>query len=327
MYLQVAKEHPKSKEAPEADFGTLLSLLQEKKYDSFIARVEAFVKRYPQHPLAGQALMQLGDVYQQSRMGEKAVRTYRELILLYPNSELAEGAQFRLALLFKQERKWTEAIEELEKFIRNHPKSHLFVEANVEMGDIYLFLKDYAKALERYERVMQSHPQQPLVKKVYLGIEEAYRNLGKNEEAEKIMKELVGRFAQDEIRFEGHLRLGLLYLAQKRFGDASSALSMAIRSPEERVASQAQFKLGEAYLGVENKELALLQFSRVVYLYPQQPEVIEEALLKLGTLYIEEKKFSEAKQVYQKLLEKTNRKDRQEVAMKMLDQIEQGMVR
>ena len=54
---------------------------------------------------------------------------------------------------------------------------------------------------------------------------------------------------------------------------------------------------------------------------------MEEALLKLGTLYIEEKKFSEARQIYQKLLEKTTRKDRREVAMRMLDQINQGIVR
>jgi TolA-binding protein len=121
--------------------------------------------------------------------------------------------------------------------------------------------------------------------------------------------------------------LGLLYLMQKRFGEAISAFSMAIRSPEELVASQAQFKLGEAYLGAENKELALLQFLKVVYLYPHQSQVMEEALLKLGTLYIEEKKFSEAKQVYRKLLEKTKREDRREVAKRMLDQIDQGIVR
>jgi TolA-binding protein len=86
-------------------------------------------------------------------------------------------------------------------------------------------------------------------------------------------------------------------------------------------------KLGEAYLGSENRELALLQFSRVVYLYPHRSEVMEEALLKLGTLYMEEKKFTEAKQVYQKLLQKSRREDRREVAKKMLDQIQQGMVR
>jgi TolA-binding protein len=103
--------------------------------------------------------------------------------------------------------------------------------------------------------------------------------------------------------------------------------SMATRSPEEVVASQAQFKLGEAYLGNANKEQAILQFSRVVYLYPHHSEVMEEALLKLGLLYMEEKKFSEARQVYRKLLEKTKRVERREVAKKMLDQIGQGIVR
>jgi TolA-binding protein len=326
-YLRVVKEYSKSKEAPEADYGILLSFLQEKKYDSFIPRVGTFLKLYPQHPLASQVLVQLGNYYQQSRMGEKAVKTFQELLRLYPQSEWAEEAQFRIALFFKMEKKWTEAIEEMEKFIRQYPKSHLLVETYSEAGDIYLLIKNYPKALERYEWVMKNHPQHSLAKKVYLGMENGYRSLGKVEEAEKILRELVTKFQNDDIRFEGHLRLGLLYLMQKRFGEALSNLSIAIRSPEESVASQAQFKLGEAYLGNENKEQAILQFSRVVYLYPHQSELLEEALLKLGLLYMEEKKFSEARQVYRKLLEKTRREDRREVAKKMLDQINQGVVR
>jgi TolA-binding protein len=121
--------------------------------------------------------------------------------------------------------------------------------------------------------------------------------------------------------------LGLLFLSQKKFGDAISVLSVAIQSPEEGIASQAQLKLGEAHLGAENKEQALVQFSRVVYLYPHRPEVMEEALLKLGVLYLEEKKFAEAKQVYQKLLSKTKREDRKALAKKMIDQIQKGTPR
>jgi tol-pal system protein YbgF len=326
-YLQVVKAYPKSKEAPEADFGILLCLLQEKKYDSFVSRVETFVKRYPQHALASQALMQLGNYYQQERMKEKAVKAYRELIGLYPYSEWAEEAQFRIALLFMQERRWAEAIEEMDKVIHHFPKGHLFVEAHVELGGLYLLLKDYPKAIERYEWVMKNHPRHSSAKKAYLGTEEGYRSLGKMDQAEKILKELVGSFSQEDIQFEGQLRLGTLYLSQKKFGEAVAALSVAIRSPEERVASEAQFKLGEAYMDAGNRESALIQFSKVVYLYPHYPDMMEEALLKLGALYMEEKKVSEARQVYRKLLERSKREDRREVAKKMLDQMDKGNIR
>jgi TolA-binding protein len=94
---------------------------------------------------------------------------------------------------------------------------------------------------------------------------------------------------------------------QKRYEDAVSVLSQALRSPEERVASQAQYRLGEAYLGVENKEMAILQFSKAVYLYPHLPEIMEESLIKLGSLYMEQKKTVEAKQVYRKLEETKGR--------------------
>jgi hypothetical protein len=50
----------------------------------------------------------------------------------------------------------------------------------------------------------------------------------------------------------------------------------------------------------------------------------EEALLRLGNLYLEEKKISEARQVYRKLLEKSKREDRKEVARRMLDQMDKG---
>jgi TolA-binding protein len=138
---------------------------------------------------------------------------------------------------------------------------------------------------------------------------------------------LVSSFPQDDIQFEGQLRLGILYLTQKKFGEAVAALSTAVRSPEERVASEAQYKLGEAYLEAGNRESALIQFSKVVYLYPHHSNLMEEALLKLGTLYIEEKKISEARQVYRKLLEKSKREDRREVAKKMLDQMDKGNIR
>jgi len=174
---------------------------------------------------------------------------------------------------------------------------------------------------------MKNHPQHPLTKRVYLRMEEGYRSLGKMDQAEKILKELVNNFPQDYIQFEGQLRLGMLYLVQKKFGEAVAVLSAAVRSPEEKVASQAQFKLGEAYLEAGNRESALLQFSTVVYLYPHQSEIMEDALLKLGTLYLEEKKMVEAGQVYRKLLDKSRREDRRAVARKMLNQISQENIR
>jgi TolA-binding protein len=321
------KEFPDAKEAPEAEFGCFLSFYQDKKYDTFVTRGEAFLKRYPQHPLANQVLLQLGEYYQQHRLRDKAIRAYRELIQLGPQREGADEAQYRIALLFKQERRWTEAVVEMEKFLKQNPKSRLFVEGQVELGDLYFVLKDYSKALERYEWTIQNYPHHPLVKRAYLGVEEGYEHSGKTEQAEKVLKEMISRFPQDDLRFEANLRLGFLYLSQKKTGEAIPALTVAARSPDERIASQAQFKLGEAYWEGGNKDAALLQFSKVVYLYPQRPEVMEEALLKLGTFYLEGNRLSEARQIYQKLLEKTKRDDRREMAQKILDQIERGTAR
>jgi len=321
----VVKEFPKSREAPEADFGILLCLQEEKKYEAFVSQGEVILKRYPQHPMASQALMQLADYYAQNQMKEKALKTYRELNQQYPNSEWSAEAHLRTALLLRQEKRWKEATEEVEQIIKEHPKSHLFVEASVELGELYLLQKEYGKAVERFEKLVEAFPKHPLTPKAYLGLEEGYRALRNDLQAEKILKELLEKFPQSEVRFESHLRLGRCYLEEKKFGEAIPAFSNALQSPDERVSSEAQFGLGEAYWGAGNRESAILQFSKVVYLYPHRSEVLEESLLKLGALYVEEGKPSEAKKVYRKLLEKTKREDRRDVAKRMLDQLEKGM--
>jgi TolA-binding protein len=258
-------------------------------------------------------------------MKEKALKTYRELNQQYPNSEWSAEAGLRTALLLRQEKRWNEATEELERFIKGYPKSHLFVEASLELGELYLLQKEYGKAAERFEKLVEAFPKHPLIPRAYLGLEEGYRALRKDLQAERILKELLEKFPQNDARFESYLRLGRGYLGEKKFGEAIPAFSNALQSPDERVASEAQFRLGEAYWGTGNRESAILQFSKVVYLYPHRSELLEESLLKLGALYVEEGKPSEAKKVYQKLIEKTKREDRRDVAKRMLDQLEKEM--
>jgi TolA-binding protein len=326
-YSSLVKDFPKSKEAPEADYGILLCLQQEKKYDAFVSRVATFLKKYPRHALAGQALVDLGSYYEQHGSREKALKSYRELVQQGSHSELSEQAQFRIVLLFKAEKKWNEVFEEVERFLKLYPKSVRTAEVQVEAGELYLLLKDFTKAVERFERALQAHPQNTEMKKIYVGLGEGYRSLGKLDQAEKAFRDLIARFPNDDIAYEGQLKLGLLLLNQKKSGDATAAFSAAGRSPEERVASQAQFKLGEAYQEMGSRDQAIVQFSKIVYLYPHLAELAEEALLKLGTLYLQEKKVFEAKQAYRKLLEKTKREDRRERAKKALDQIEKGSIR
>jgi TolA-binding protein len=225
----------------------------------------------------------------------------------------------------REEKRWNEATEGLERFIKGYPKSHLFVEASLELGELYLLQKEYGKAVDRFEKLIEGFPKHLLIPKAYLELEEGYRALNSDLQAEKILKELLEKFPQNEVRCEAHLRLGRGYLNEKKFGEAISAFSNALQSPDERVSSEAQFRLGEAYWRTGNRGSAILQFSKVIYLYPHRTEVLEQSLLHLGTLYIEEGKPSEAKKVYQKLLEKTKRADRRDVAKRMLDQLEQGM--
>jgi tetratricopeptide (TPR) repeat protein len=217
-------------------------------------------------------------------------------------------------------------LTELERFSKDYPKSPLLGEVLVEAGEVCFVLKQYEKGIGYLNKALEAHAASLVAKRAYLGLEEGYRSLRRYDQAEKALKELIAKFPGDDVVFDGQLRLGLLLLSQKRFREAVEPLSQASRSPEERIASQADFKLGEVYQEMGNRELAVAQFSKVVYLYPHRADLGEEALLRLGGLYLEQRKFPEAKLAYRKLLEKTKREDRRELAQKKLAEIEKGKV-
>jgi len=133
-YSHVVRAYPKSKEAPEADYGILLCLLQERKYDSFISQVETFLKRYPQHALAAQALMQLGDTYQQERMKRECRQDLsRAHQSLYPNQRVGGGGPVPYCPSVYEGWKMGGSHRGDEPGDSSFSKSHLAIEARVEL--------------------------------------------------------------------------------------------------------------------------------------------------------------------------------------------------
>ncbi len=61
---------------------------------------------------------------------------------------------------------------------------------------------------------------------------------------------------------------------------------------------------------------------KVLYLYRDRDEYVGEALLKVGQIYVEEQRWSEARQIYQKLIRTARSEEAKEIARKMLKRVE-----
>lgn len=95
---------------------------------------------------------------------------------------------------------------------------------------------------------------------------------------------------------------GIKALNLEDFKGAISSLEAFIRkSPDSRLADNAQFFIAEAYLRAENYPQAIVEFNRVIDLYPDG-DAVPEALYKIGVSYAELNDKKNAAQYYHRVL-------------------------
>jgi outer membrane assembly lipoprotein YfiO len=124
----------------------------------------------PNHPLAPDALLRVGDVYADlwrrpeldPTYGQTALATYQELLNRYPGTSAAQRAQHGIAELN-------------EKFAYKSYKAGLF----------YFRLKAYDSAILYFKDLVASYPKTHVVPDALIKLVEAYRKLGYREDVQE----------------------------------------------------------------------------------------------------------------------------------------------
>lgn len=122
-------------------------------------RLLAFVQKYPQSKLLGEAYVMLGDISGTVGENDEAIRRYAEAIQHELNIELYNHACFRTAEMLKDAHRYDDLILFFERYIeRNKPESNIPLAlyyigtAHWEKGDKARTLTHYLDAIHRYGR-------------------------------------------------------------------------------------------------------------------------------------------------------------------------------
>jgi outer membrane protein assembly factor BamD len=137
----------------------------------------------PNHPLAPEALLRVGDVYADlwrrpeldPTYGQTALATYQELLNRYPGSSAAKRAQLRIAELnerfayktykaavfYYRLKAYDSAILYLKDLIANYPKSAVAPDALVKLVQAYKTLGYREDVQETCDYIRRFHPKAP----------------------------------------------------------------------------------------------------------------------------------------------------------------------
>lgn len=318
-YLKVIKEYPKAPEVPEAEWGIILSFYRIEKYDNFKKWSEAFLQRYPSHLLGANVLLLLGDYYQRQADRIRAAETYRRIVTKYPTLPLADEARLRWAELLLQLGRSMEAVKIL-KGVSSRGDNPYYPQAVFQLGEIYFQGGDYGNAIAHYEKLMNMEGAD-VARRSWMRAAMAYQAMGHREKALQVLRDFVTTYPDEKLAGDAWLKMGEIYWGDGKYQDALVAYKKALACEKREVKALAQLGIGESYLKLENKAIALTELMKVHYLYPEQKEAVTRALLQTGEIYIEREEWDEAAQAYQKVLALSPQGDEGEKARRILKRI------
>ena len=122
---------------------------------------EMFKKALKLNPYEVEAFYNLGVVYSEMGLYNKAIQAYKQAIKLNP---LEPETHYNLGLTYKNKHFYKQAIDEFKKTIELRPNDY---KPYLNIGVIFLYhLKDKKKALYYLSQALKLNPQQPQAFKI-----------------------------------------------------------------------------------------------------------------------------------------------------------------
>ncbi len=246
----------------ERDYATFQKAISYGFVDRNAQKIEAlsnFANQFPQSSYRDDALYELGNTYVATGDNERGIQAYDRLVREVPKSKFAAKSQLKKALIYDNTGRSNEALNLFKSVAENYPGTPEGVQAVASAKLIYI---DNGQ-VDAYGRWANSLD--------YISVEDSELDDAAFSSAEK---QLVGSNNPEAIRnFEKYLR----------------------EYPNGQRAMEAHFYLGQLYFG-QNEYLKTIPHYKYV-IEKERSEFTEQALARLGQVYLSERKYAEAEPV------------------------------
>ncbi|MFA6378750.1 MAG: tetratricopeptide repeat protein, partial [Candidatus Omnitrophota bacterium] len=240
--------------------------------------------KYPQSPVALEALLWLGEYYTQIFDFKNAITYYEQIINDYPSSP--ETAEIRLALgqIYYKTEEYDKALNYF-KQITSNDGQELYTKAKLSIADTFARQLDPATAIETYENIIKNSPE--FSKDAYIKIASIYKE---NKEYEKA------------------------FLAYKdALGSKTSSANNNIKD------SELQFEIADLSEMLNKSNEAVDEYLKIPYLYPSDTTLVIKAYLRAARIFEDKEDWVNAKIIYEKIMAYSV--DEKTFAQERLDQI------
>lgn len=171
-----------------------------KDYEGALLSYQEFIKHSEDQVSIYEVQKRLANIYFQHLLdSEKAVETYRKLLLANPETLEADQFLFRVAQAYFRMNKFEEARKEFQNLLERYPKSQFTAKARYSIGNTYFMQGSYPVAIEALKQVLRLHPNSDDAVEAQYLMAQCLEHDGKTQNAAEMYQSLKDRYPVPEV--------------------------------------------------------------------------------------------------------------------------------
>ncbi|MBD3242114.1 MAG: tetratricopeptide repeat protein, partial [Chitinivibrionales bacterium] len=224
-YEQFINAYPKSRHVPEVLYG-IAQHYEQAGGDGIRKAVDAYqtiTARFPSNSHSPRALLGLGRCYLRLGQPDSTEQVVAELFRRFDQPEWKPEGLFLRGIVERGRGRYRDAIETFRNLLYQFPFSGFAGRARYELAEAQLAVGEIFEALSNFRVYAQSHPEGESVLAAKLGIGTCLARMGKTEEAQTLLTELMSSELDDAM--EARAAYVLASIAENE-GDIYRALEL-----------------------------------------------------------------------------------------------------
>ncbi len=195
---------------------------------------------------------------------------------------VAEQQDYTFAIGLYRDSQYQLALEQFKKFLRNYPNSQRSDEILFLSGECLLQEHLYNSALSDYQRVMDKYPGSGYYERAELRSGEVYLQLNKLDKSERLLKDVLSKSNDDDLKGEACYKLGQIFVAQENYNDAIKYFDLCYEGyKNSSYADYAMYGTAWCYGKLGNFEKSKAKFQEMLAAF-RQTRLKADASEKMG---------------------------------------------
>lgn len=299
-YSRVLSGNPSSKEAREARYGIVLAHLRIGNTEKTISEVRKFIDEEPDNELVTTLEFQVAEIYLAQKRYRDALASY--VRVLRREGQESDVAHFRIGEIKNLMNKPGEAAEYYRDLLEQFPNSRIRSDARYKLAESLEAFGDCKRALTEYRAFLMQNSKHSLAGRARYRAGVCASRLKDEKTALQLFEKVLQNKGSPELVARSRYELGRLERIRGNFELALKHIQVAISSgilPE--LGGKLQFELGGLRESLKLYPQAVVEYLRVIYLYPEAKELGNRARIKVAGIYEKQGKFKQALSLYKEV--------------------------